>query len=70
MNSVILSKIIVEKNRVECEYTANGLIKKYLNLDEKFFIEYSIDISDVPKSILIIPFLCNMLPISWVCDAK
>lgn len=70
MNSVILSKIIVEKNKVEYKYTASGLIKKYLNLDEKFFIEYSIDISDVPKSILVIPFLCNMLPISWVCDAE
>ena len=70
MNSVILNKIIVEKNRLEYEYTASGLIKEYLNLDEKFFIEYSMDISDVPKSILVIPFLCNMLPISWVCDAE
>lgn len=70
MNNVILNKIIVEKNRVEYEYTASGLVKEYLNLDEKFFIEYSIDIADVPKSILVIPFLCNMLPISWVCDTE
>lgn len=70
MNNVVLDKIIVEKNRVEYEYTASGLVKEYLNLDEKFFIEYSIDISDVPKSILVIPFLCNMLPISWVCDTE
>lgn len=70
MNNVVLDKIIVEKNRVEYEYTASGLVKEYLNLDEKFFIEYSIDILDVPKSILVIPFLCNMLPISWVCDAE
>ena len=70
MNSVILNKIIVEKNRVEYKYTANGLVKEYLNLDKKFFIEYSIDISDVPRSILVITFLCNMLPISWICDAE
>lgn len=64
MNNVILDKIIVDKNRVEYEYTASGLVKEYLNLAEKFFVEYSIDISDVPKSILVIPFLCNILPIS------
>lgn len=70
MNNVILDRIIVEKNGVEYKYTASGLVKEYLNLDEKFFIEYSIDISDVPKSILVIPFLCNILPISWVCDTE
>lgn len=70
MNNVTLNKVIVNKNRVDYEYIADGLIKEYLKLDNKFFVEYNIDISDIPESILVIPFLCNMLPISWVCDAE
>ena len=35
-----------------------------------FFIEYDIDISSVPDSILVIPFLANILPIAWVLDEE
>lgn len=69
MNRVVLSDIVVDKNRVEYKYTAKGEISKYLNLDEDFFIEYSEDIDTVSKSILAIPFVCNFLPIIWVLDA-
>lgn len=69
MNKVELRDIIVNKNRVEYKYTAEGEISTYLNLDEDFFIEYSEDIDTVPKSILAIPFVCNFLPIIWVLDA-
>ena len=40
MNDIILDKIIVEKNRVEYKYTASGLVKEYLNLDEYVFIVF------------------------------
>lgn len=70
MNQVLLKDIIVNNNKVIYDYTAEGMIADYLKLDEEFFIEYSEDISDVSKSILVIPFLCNMLPISWVCNAE
>lgn len=70
MNQVYLKNVIVSNNKVIYDYTAEGMIADYLKLDEEFFIEYSEDISDVPKSVLVIPFLCNMLPISWVCNAE
>src|SRR5690606_23972480 len=34
-----------------------------------FYSEYTIDISDTPRSILSIPFLSNIAPIAWVYDA-
>ena len=34
------------------------------------FVEYSADISEIPESIAVIPFLCNTLPISWVWNAE
>lgn len=50
-------------------YEVYGKWKEGFCISSKFSIEYSIDISDVPESILIIPALCNILPISWVADA-
>ena len=70
MNQIYLKNIIVDKNKITYDYTAKGFIADYLNLNEKFFIAYSENISNVPKSILVIPFLCNMLPISWVCNTE
>lgn len=55
---------VVNGNRVEYDYSYDKELKKYFS-KEKFYVEYSIDISTVPKSVLIIPFLANVLPVSW-----
>lgn len=51
-------------------YTIKGDWQKYFRLDEEFWIEYSEDVSNVPKGIAIIPLLCNILPMAWVFDAE
>ena len=38
-------------------------------LTRKFTAVYSEDISAVPESVLIVPFLANVLPVAWVFDA-
>lgn len=65
MDEFELKKILVNKNMVTYEYNFNG---KWCDLltSEKFFCEYDFDITDIPESILVIPLLCNLLPISWV----
>ena len=57
-------------NRVEYDFNVSDDLKRYFNLDEPFFIEYSEDITKIPKSILVIPFLCNVLPIAWICNSE
>ncbi len=51
--------------RIVYDYQFNGIISKYLSEDDRFFVEYNYDVSEVPDSIKIIPFLANMLPIVW-----
>lgn len=63
-------KIAVNKNFISYSYTINGDWAKCFNLDKEFFIEYSEDISAVPQSIAVIPFLCNILPVVWVMGAE
>lgn len=65
MDSLKIIDIQINDNRVNYNYDFDGKWKELL-LDEKMFCEYDINLDNVPKSILIIPFLCNVLPISWV----
>ncbi len=51
--------------KVVYNYEASNDIQKYFNLKDLFYAKYDIDVSKVPNSILVIPFLSNMLPIAW-----
>ena len=69
MNTIDIDSPIITKNRIEYNYRINGNWKKLFK-EEKFFVEYNYNIDNVPESIAIIPLICNILPISWLCDAK
>ena len=39
-------------------------------MEQKFFCEYSEDVSNVPESIAVIPLIANILPIIWIYDSE
>ena len=62
-NKIVVDKVKITSNRIEVIYTIEGEINKYFNQDEKcFWVEYTENISSVPESIAVIPFVCNVLP--------
>lgn len=67
MDGVILKKIDVHKNQVEFIFEATGKLNKYFNTN-KFFVDYEQDVSNVPKSILTIPFVASLVPLMWLTD--
>ena len=67
MDGIILKRIHVNKGYVEYTFEATGILKQYF-LSEKLFIEYNEDMSDVPKSILVVPFVASILPLMWVTN--
>lgn len=69
-NKVSLIKISVSATQVAYEFTTEGEISKVFKGKPLFKIDYYEDISNVPESILAIPFLVNVLPIAWVYDAN
>lgn len=69
MTKIVLSIPKIEKNRVSVTLTAGSECQRYINAQE-FYVEYDENIDDVPKSILMVPFLYNMLPISWFKDIE
>lgn len=68
MNEIILNKIKVDRNRVDYYFSTNGKIKKYFN-DNHLFLKFNEDISEVPQSILTIPFVANVIPLVWITNS-
>ncbi len=54
-----------EGKRINYEYIADTNVRKYFVAEEPLYSKYLIDVSKVPDSISVIPFLANVLPIAW-----
>ena len=70
INCLEIKEVLKNRNRIEYICEANGKWKELLNTNERMFVEYNFDIEEVPDSIAIIPFIGNVLPLSWVFDLK
>jgi len=69
-NKITLNYIQKTNGKITYQFEYSENLKEYFNSNESFFIDYyDININDIPDSILVIPFLCNVLPIAWVLDA-
>lgn len=68
MEKIVLNKVISENNIVKFVFSVSDNLKSYFTTDT-FFIEYEEDISEVPISILSIPFVNCMAGLSWLSGA-
>ncbi len=69
-NKMVVTNIELQGgNKLIFHYQISGEWKKFFG-EEEFFVEYDQEIKDVPDSIKIIPFLCNVLPIAWISQAE
>lgn len=68
MNSIKLDQILINHSTVEFDYSISKELKRYFS-GKPFIIEYPDSIEEVPKSVLAIPFVCNVLPIIWMTDS-
>ncbi len=69
-NQFIVDDVIISSNRIDYKYTVKGELKEIFNEKESFFVEYSRNILNIPKSIAIVPLMCNILPIIWLFNAE
>lgn len=61
------TEVILDENKVVFHQETSFLIKPYFR--ENLFINYDIDLSEVPISILNIPFVANIYPLCWFLGA-
>lgn len=69
MNSIRINDLSVVGNKIVYDYRIEGEWERVFNKNIQFSAEYECDISGVPESILIIPLIANLLPVSWLFDA-
>lgn len=69
-NRIKINKLLLQQSAVTYSCHIEGDWKKYFRQDVPMCVEYSMDISGVPESVLVLPLLCNIMPIAWLCDAQ
>lgn len=69
MKIIELKKINKINGTLKYEYTVSDELKKYFS-NRDFIIEYPDILTNIPDSILAIPFVCNVLPIIWMTNSK
>lgn len=70
-NRFIIDSVFAKENKIYYKYRVEGKedFKKLFWLGEFFSVEFNENIEGIPESILVIPLVCNVLPIIWVNNA-
>lgn len=69
MKKIKIVDIKIDKHDIYIDYEIDSCLSVYFNLENKFHIHYDEDISTVTKSVAVIPFITNILPLVWLTDA-
>ena len=76
MNQWTLKEIRVEAGtRAVAQYAVEGEWAKYFTPQRQTFLEIFdrvgvCALKEIPPSVLAVPFVCNILPAAWLCDAE
>jgi hypothetical protein len=67
MKELKLNDISITKNgkRIEYNYVYSKNLNHFFSAKNPYYVEYDQDINEIPESLLVIPFLSNIMPMSW-----
>ena len=68
MRDIQLTKIGVCESRVDYSVRISKELEHFFS-EKQMFLEYTSSMETVPRSILAIPFVANVLPIIWLTDS-
>ena len=69
-NYIKIDSIETKNNTLKICFSYDGEIAKFVEKGNDFVIDYDFNIEDIPKSILVIPFLNLWLPVASITNAK
>lgn len=67
MNTIYVKNVKIEKYSIGVDFETAGEVSQYFK-SNLLSLEYDIEISSLPQSIAVLPFVCNVLPIIWLTD--
>lgn len=68
MNIIKVCPPVISGSSISVEFSVSEDLARYFQKDT-FRCEYNTGLENLPASIAVIPFLCNVLPIAWLTDA-
>lgn len=68
MDNIVLKDVEVQGNFVQYHFEATGRLEDTF-ISDTLWVQYEKDISQVPESILTIPFVSIMLPVMWMTNS-
>ena len=66
---VKLEQLKISKNRIDYYFTVSDNLQKYIGKENHMFVEYDEEIESLPQSILVIPFVANIMPLMWITNS-
>lgn len=69
VDRLVIDDVILKKNKIEIKYRPLGKTLEAITNSLEWYVEYNTDISGVPRSVAVIPFITNVLPFIWLQDA-
>lgn len=66
---VKLECIEVNNNRVDYYFSTSKCLEEFFQHKLHMFVEYEENIENIPKSILVIPFISNIMPLMWITNS-
>lgn len=69
-NYIKIDSIETKNNTLKICFSYDGEIAKFVEKGNDFVIDYDFNIEDIPKSVLVIPFLNLWLPVASITNAK
>lgn len=70
MERIQINNVIISNKTITIGYTISDGLLKYFTEPYLFVTKYSQNLNNLPKSIAVIPFICNILPIAWLCNSE
>lgn len=64
MSEIVIENVEADSNVLRSEISHSPELQRFFS-DEDFLAEYSVDVDDVPESILTIPVLAQVCPVAW-----
>ncbi|QLH79991.1 hypothetical protein HZS55_11550 [Halosimplex rubrum] len=65
---VSVDSVTVDGCRVEATVSYSDALRPFFD-ESPFYVEYGVDVSDLPESILTIPVLAHVCPVAWAAGA-
>lgn len=70
MGEIKLEKLVTSKDRVDYWFSTTEDLKCFFRTPMHMFVQYDRCIENIPESILVIPFLGNVMQIAWLVNAE